>query len=159
MAWGIKRSFMDYLLGIDDVRWNFSDGAAFTSGREIYFPLAAEQPGWPLVAFDGSATIAGHFGALQITLDRPVIRLAPGGILTAGGAELVTLHPSSALLDGDVAMWQIDATLNASAVPLFSGAYAEGEAFDPVTVRIPSATVPAAIIATDRIVKVDVRND
>lgn len=143
MAWGIKRSFVDYVRRLDDARWDFSGGAAMTTGRELYFPLAAEQPGWPSVAFAGAVTIAAHFGALRIALDRPVVSIEPGGVLAAEGADLVALHPSPPVLDGDVVMWRIDTALAPEAVPLFNGAYGDGEPFDVMTVRVPRDLVPA----------------
>jgi hypothetical protein len=151
MAWAIKRSFMDYLLRVGDARWDFAGGAALTTGQELYFPLAAEQPGWPAVALAGSATISGHFGALHVVLDRPVIRLEPGGTLTAGGEALVTVEPPPAVLAGDVVMWRIiDVALSAEAVLLFNGAYAAGEAFDPITLRVPHTMVPAPVLDATR---------
>lgn len=142
MAWGIKRSFVDYILRLDDARWEFSGGAAMTTGHELYFPLAAEQPGWPSLAFEGAVTIAAHFGALRIALDRPVLTIEPGGMLAAEGRHLVVLHPSTPVLDGGVVMWRIDATLAAAAIPLFNGAYGEGEPFDTLTVRMPRELAP-----------------
>lgn len=143
MAWGIKRSFMEYLLRLDDARWEFSGGAALTAGYEVYFPLAEDQPGWPVLSFAGSATVSAHFGALSLALDRPTVRLESGGGLVVGGVQLATVHPDAPVIDGDIAMWQItDVRLSDVAVPLFNGAYAAGERLDPLTVRLPCALMP-----------------
>lgn len=153
MFWGIRRSFLDYVLRLPDVDIAVGDGAEMLDSGLLVFPLSrstldptADRLSGAL-DFGGQAVVSGHGGMLRVRLAFP--RLEIDGMeatLTVDGggdghdASRVTLaRLDDCLLErqGAELLWSsTSVTLAAGGVPLFGGQYTAGQGLDPVYVRL-----------------------
>jgi hypothetical protein len=153
MAWSIKASFLSYLSQTGDAHSSISDGAAFTSSGEYYFPLHSQddfdaETLTGRVKFQGKLQFTAHMGMLNVVIGNPVVVFEKGSAQLfidrtdyAGARSrqqpLVLIDAGEPVADGDALMWRYAPTsLAPEALDLFGGVYRTGEAFDPITLRI-----------------------
>ena len=150
LSWGIKRSFVNYVSGLDDGEFVGTSGATIDDEHVAYFPQVATsdfdaRTVTGSIAFEGSVSISGHFGMMSLMLVAPRIELngdvaeltiADPDRNPSSGARvaLVTLALPTAVEDGGTLTWR-DAvsTLTAEGSGAFNQQYLPGEVMDPVT--------------------------
>lgn len=156
LTWGIKASFLSYLMRLPDKKAYVGAGATYTDGR-FHFPLASDSD-YDIAAnvgtlrFAGDVRFVGHFGMLYVMIANPWLEVdGRRGTLTIADPDL---HPDVTrrlpLVELDLAApveaaghreWTgISTALCSEATPLFSDTYAPGEPFDPLDVVVALAT-------------------
>jgi hypothetical protein len=147
LRWGLKASFLDYIVRMPDGRISAEAGAAWL-GRELFFGFDADrsQPG-RLLAFRGQVRFTGHFGFLSVRLTDPVVhldsdrsRLTVAGPVDSGERiDIVSFRiERKAILDDRAAYRGIDVQLHPAAVELFNDVYRPGERFEDLTLVLPT---------------------
>lgn len=149
LTWGVKRSFVSYVAGLDDGEFEATDGATMTPGHIFHFPLAStadfdSATGLGTVQFRGRIRIGGHFGMMELLIrdprllitDRGAQLLAPdpdaGGRLT----PLAELTISTARLSTQQPLTDLPTELSPEGIVLFNRQYLPGEEMDPVTISL-----------------------
>ncbi len=100
-------------------------------------------------AFGGDIRFTGHFGMLFVRIAFPVLTLRDGRaeLTVAGQSEeepaervpLVTLSLEATPAPEGIEMWSgTDVRLTQGGVALFNDVYPAGEAFDPLTLTLPT---------------------
>jgi hypothetical protein len=149
LTWGVKQSFVNYVVAMSGGTATVAGGA---SSREsgTFFPLA-DQSGFDLatargtIRFGGGVHFAGHFGALDLTLAEPWLESDEQGAVVsfetgAGRIPLVALGPAETGMDGELIVWRgIETRMLGEAAAAFNGVYGAGEPFDPMTIHILDA--------------------
>jgi hypothetical protein len=171
LQWGFKESFRAYIDGsIANGEWATADGASYETPL---FTWANGNGGYDTttedadLAFTGSVRFTGHGGLLDTTIadprvvidgDRATLLLDVTGTTQSGepvaqaGVEFADLDLAAAERGGGgdlVAFSGIPATLTAAGAAAF-GTYPEGEALDPLDLRItldPACVAP--VVAED----------
>lgn len=152
LHWGIKASFIDYVMRLPDGRGSVSAGAA-PSGSQV-FVFAPDGPGFDVregvvrtLRFRGDVRFSGHAGMLFLRIADPWITM------TEERVELSVADPSGSSSDARIALARLELEtphppggLHAERVALvpeatvhFNDVYPAGEPFDPITVVVPEA--------------------
>jgi len=146
LRWGLKSSFVAYLLGLEDGTVTASDGAVFGTDRILVFPLADDSgfdagTGRGVLAFAGTVAFLGHAGLLDVRLADLRLECAGSSVLTVavGGSRLTlaTLDLGASAGDRDALHWtDAPARLTREGSSLLNDVYRPGETLDPVSVWI-----------------------
>ncbi|MET1022390.1 MAG: HtaA domain-containing protein [Arthrobacter sp.] len=150
LAWGIKRSFLDYIASLSDGSVSASDGASVTGSSLFCFsPEASDYDaalGTGVLRFRGDVRLAGHHGMLLVRLLDPWISFTSGrGVLSIstgdGGGEnraaVAFLGPAKPRdADGSLVWEHVDVVISAEGSDLFDGQYAAGQPMDPLSIRV-----------------------
>lgn len=146
LTWGVKQSFVNYVVAMSGGTATLSGGARDDAGA-TFFPLA-DQDDFDLasargtIRFAGQVHFAGHFGALDLTLADPWLESdEQGAVVTfemgSGRIPVVALGPAETGMDGELIAWRgIETRMLFDAAAAFNGVYGAGEPFDPMTIRI-----------------------
>lgn len=146
MAWGVKASFVEYVVAVSGGGSVTVDGAV-SNEHGVDFPLM-DQSDFDFSAargrirFGGSVRFVGHFGALDLTLSEPwLVSDSDGATVSvatgSGRVALVVLGPAELSADeGFIVVRDAKTRLLPEGSSLFNGVYETGEAFDPVTFYI-----------------------
>jgi hypothetical protein len=155
LTWGFKESFRAYIDGdIANGEWTTAGGASYATpsfgwsgGTGSYDPAT----GTGSVEFTGSVRFTGHDGLLDTSIADPVIRFDGGsGVLLLDvsgptmdgtptdleGVEFVALPTVEVAGGGAVRTVDAATQLTADGATAFPN-YAAGEAFDPISLRLP----------------------
>jgi hypothetical protein len=156
LRWAIKTSFVEYVQRLPDGRGSVGEGAVPVRGNEVVFPPVqsgirptehgAADRFW---AFGGDIRFTGHFGMLFVRIAFPVLTVRDGRaeLTVAGQTEeepaervpLVTLSLKATPASEGIEMWSgTDVRLTQGGVALFNDVYPAGEAFDPLTLTLPT---------------------
>lgn len=148
LYWSVKQSFVTYLQSMADGNCSISGGADVDSSGVFLFPTAnpvgLSQDAWTL-EFEGTVRFSGHFGALAIAVERPVIRMTPsGGILSISTGtpddrqiHVATLPPAMPTRVGEMLLWaRLKPSLTGEGSELFGRAYPPGMELDALTIAI-----------------------
>ncbi|GAB2467350.1 hypothetical protein GCM10027029_32190 [Conyzicola lurida] len=168
LAWGVKESFRNYILGPIAQGAITPTGATVDTNGLFTFPSKTggsydTTKGTGTSLYSGSVRFTGHNGALDITLSDPAVRItsATTGSLSVkvnGGAAIVfaTLDLSGGvktITEANLSFAGVPATLTAEGA-IALGSYAAGDAVDPVsfgidtTVTTPEQPAPTATTTT-----------
>lgn len=154
LRWGIKRSFIDYVFRMPDGGGWVTDGATATEDHVLFFEFVsveATDDGGQRWIFRGDVRFGGHGGFLFVRVADPVLAVVgdqatlsiidPFEEDSEGRLDLVTVKLSRVDGSEGSVVWAGDPVeLTAAGVPLFNDVYAEGTAFEPLLVRLPSDT-------------------
>lgn len=156
LYWGVRASFVDYVVGNPDGEVYGDDGVE-TDGTGVFrFPLRSAQrdgDSWRL-DFAGDLRFRAHFGALDVTLARPRVELegSAGTLSVAVGDAHVPIarvraRPPAEIGGSWLVFPPLPVLLTAEGVALFGDAYAVAEEFDSLRIAIPllSVTTPAGV--------------
>ncbi|MBD9697924.1 HtaA domain-containing protein [Flavimobilis sp. GY10621] len=156
LAWGIKRSFVDYLTGPIAGGKVTRTGVGLEDGRFVWSKgTGTATPGRASVAFPGSLRLTGHHDELDMTLSdvRLVVTSATRGEIRVDASIRAYLGNPAQRLD-DVVVGTVDltgavttsgattrivnapVTLVASGEPVFAGFYKAGDALEPVSATL-----------------------
>lgn len=155
LSWGVKSSFRTYITTIAHGTITVGSGAGAVGG--VYrFPQSAggsfdATTGLGSANYRGSVAFSGHSGALSMSLSSPTVRVtsASAGVLSVvaaglGRIDIATLNLAAAgrSVDatGAVTYSNAPATLTAAGATAFSNYYSAGEALDPVSFVLGSAS-------------------
>lgn len=157
LTWGLKRSFRDYVAGIDDGR-ETADGGARIDGAGFFFPLVDEGE---VVRFSGRVALSAYSGLLELRIEDPwVEREGEGWVLTIldptsrsqprARLPLCVLTETDSADDGDDGRGfrTLETRLAPSGARLFDGVYVPGSLLDPV--RFVGVQPPSEIAAATR---------
>lgn len=153
MVWGVKDSFLNYLLRLPGSRQKTGFGAGRLDTGEFFFSLDDESSfdrssHTGLLKFSGLVHLTAHGGMLNVQLINPWLEISgQDAVLSVidrqqsldpdARIELVSIELPTPTTDGETVMWAAAGTrLSAPAVALFNDVYSAGEAFDPLTLRI-----------------------
>lgn len=174
LEWGFKESFRAYIDGsIANGEWTVADGATYDTPTfgwrsgvgTIDEALVGE------IAFTGSVRFTGHQGVLDTTIADPVIRFEgpdratlvidvsgptmDGTVIDAADVPFAAIDLSGAGVvtrrEGVLYVEAASTSLTAAGTQAFPD-YAEGEAFDPVTIVVPvgdDCAVATGVIGDD----------
>lgn len=146
LTWGVKQSFVNYVVAMSGGTATVAEGAR-SDESGTFFPLV-DQSGFDLasargrIRFGGRVHFAGHFGALDLTLAEPWLESDEQGAVvsfetSAGRTPLVALGPAETGMDGELIAWRgIETRMLGEAAAAFNGVYSAGEPFDPMTIHI-----------------------
>jgi ferredoxin-NADP reductase len=152
LAWGVRRSFVEYLRGLDDGEFTADGGAAVDDRQVFHFPLRSADDYDPVartgtVRFAGRAALGGHFGALSVVVEDPWLEFGAGGAtLTVADPDRDAGHrvplldldlPTAPGPDGGPAPVEVPTRLTVEGTSFFNGQYPPGSAMDPVSVVFP----------------------
>lgn len=156
LTWGLKRSFRDYVAGIDDGRETAEEGARIEA-RGFFFPLADEGEA---LCFSGRVALSGYNGLLELRIEDPwVERDGEGWVLSIVDPTSRSLPrqrlPLAVLSEPVIAddgregrvLRALDARLAPTGARLFDGVYAPGTPLEQVElagVELPSETTVAS---------------
>jgi hypothetical protein len=160
LRWGIKSSFVAYVMRMPDGQGSMSDGASPTDTNELMFepdpaiesPDAGADRFW---AFRGDIRFKGHYGMLfvrvahpwitlrgdqaELTVDDPYQREG-GERLHLVSFDLAPGTPPSPELE----IWSgTNVRMESGGVELFNDVYQAGEPFEPLTIILPAAAASA----------------
>lgn len=154
LGWGVRASFVRYVVGSGGSVQPF-DGAGLITAGGFYFPVTevTSSNGEEIVHGAGGVAFEAHGGALRIEIANPELRFgADGAVLSLeaaqggrvlGRVDAFTLTVDEPVESNGVTMWRECATvLTEAGVEIFMN-YQAGEAFEPLTVRVPSTWRPA----------------
>jgi Htaa len=142
LRWGIKASFISYVVGMPDGSMSVTDGAVADSGGFL-FPVRDasafdSRTGSGILRFGGDVRLRAHGGMLQVRISDPELVVDEEGqrlsIEDSGGARLTIAHlgiPSQT----DGGGLEIPAVLTAAGVPYFNDVYPERTPLDPLVIR------------------------
>ena len=148
LYWGVRDSFVQYVLGNPDGGMHGDDGLE-TDGEGMFrFPvLTADHAGstWRM-SFAGDLRFTAHLGMLNVGLIRPVVELGVGvGTLSIEGPdgtrvtilELDAAEPVT--IDDEWLVFPPIATrLTEHGVAVFGDVYPAGTSFDDVRIALPA---------------------
>lgn len=144
LYWGVRSSFVGYVLGNPDGDVFGEDGVETDGQGQFRFPFAGgERVGDEYVLrFGGDLVFTAHGGFLTLRLLHPVVRVGPeGGTLAVGEKETVIATLASGT-PASVADWLVfpplETALAEAGVALFGDVYETGEALDPLRVAVPA---------------------
>lgn len=152
LYWGVRESFVRYVLGNPDGRVHGDDGVETDGEGTFRFPLgSAERHGddWRLV-FRGEVAFSAHGGLLAVRIAQPILELRAGdGTLSVrrGGERVVIarVRPAPPVPEGAWLVFPpLPAALTAEGVALFGDVYAEGDALDPLRIALLTGAIPGA---------------
>ena len=133
LTWGIKRSFMDYISGLPDGAVSAADGATVTASGEFCFAPAGSEydpaSGTGVLRFRGDVRVAGH-GVLSISTGDG------GGTDRSDVGTLRTAAPRN--MEGFLVWERVEVAVSQAGSELFDGQYADGQAMDPLVIRVPA---------------------
>ncbi|TFC70953.1 hypothetical protein E3O45_15475 [Cryobacterium sp. TMS1-20-1] len=153
MVWGVKASFLGYLLRMPGSRQKTCFGAGELDTGEFYFSLEDDSSFdrltmTGLLKFRGLVELRAHGGMLNVQLINPWLDISVRQTVLSvidraqpvdsdDRVELVTVAMPAPTTDGETVMWSAAETyLVDTAVPIFNDVYRPREPFDPITVRI-----------------------
>ncbi len=152
LTWGIKRSFLDYISGLPDGAVSAADGATVTASGEFCFAPAGSEydpaSGTGVLRFRGDVRVAGHHGMMFVRLLDPWVEFTAGhGVLSistgdGGGKDrsdvgtLRTAAPRN--MEGFLVWERVEVAVSLAGSELFDGQYADGQAMDPLVIRVPA---------------------
>lgn len=156
LVWGIKATFLDYLSRMPDAKSSVDYGAQQIKAGAYFFPLASAEEYDPAtnqgtIKFEGSVSFAGHRGFLFVTLADPWVTFDDDNsyLSIAGPTANPELNGRLHLLDigaGErfrhrgARVWaNLPTALRHEGVELFNEAYAPGEEFAPLDIRVDSS--------------------
>ena len=151
LAWGIKRSFAEYLTKVPDGEYVTTGGAQIVSGQVACFeqgPNSTYDPGTGtgLLRFRGEVRVSGHYGMLAIRITDPWVEFrADAAALTVVDHRYpdanirldlvaVTLGLPTQIEPGLLAWEGVLTRLTSAGRKIFDGNYNQGEAFDPISI-------------------------
>lgn len=155
LVWGVKRSLIAYISRLPDGKVFFDDGVRLTADYHFQFPLGVapefdQVTGAGVIRFGGFVHLAGHLGAMAVTLARPSLHVdGRGGRLSfeapgARGAQarrvlfdIVMERPCA--VDGLLSWRGLRPTLTQEGADVFESNYSAGTEFDPISVRVQLA--------------------
>lgn len=156
LYWRVKGSFVAYLTSMADGSCAISGGADVDTTGLFRFPAAnTANPGpdaWTL-RFEGTVRFSGHFGALDVTIERPTVEMTlSGGWLSAStGApdrrriQLATLRPATPTRIGETLLWPpLIPALTEEGSELFGGAYPPGLELDALKIAVDATDIGTA---------------
>ncbi|WP_154606358.1 HtaA domain-containing protein [Arthrobacter sp. AQ5-05] len=157
LDWGVKESFRSYLAGpIANGNIAASDGATANPDGTFHFPAASYDATGKIAGFKGTFTMAGHEGALHITISKLTVDVknktlradvtstsADGTAQSLRHVVVATLDTASATSDAEgVKAAGLPVVLTEAGVPAFANVYEAGVALDPLSFDV-SALAPA----------------
>lgn len=147
LYWGVRESFVRYVLGNPDGQLYGDDGVETDGEGTFRFPLiSADRDGadWRL-AFRGEVAFVAHGGLLGVRIAQPALELRGGdGALSVRRDEervvIARVRAAQPVPVGDA--WLVfpplPAALTAEGVALFGDVYAAGDALDPLRIALPA---------------------
>jgi len=149
LYWGVRGSFVRYVLGNPDGQLYGDDGVETDGEGTFRFPLSSvehEGEDW-LLSFRGEVAFAAHGGLLAVRIAQPILELRGGdGTLSVRrGAEYVVIArvraaQPVAVDDAWLVFPPLPAALTAEGVSLFGDVYAEGDGLDPLRIALPASS-------------------
>ncbi|WP_291053003.1 HtaA domain-containing protein [Herbiconiux sp.] len=146
LSWPVKQSFARYTAASPGGGIDLGHGASVVPGWDLVFAPATARfdaaSGDGEIGFAGSVRYTGHFGALEVTVRDPLLRLTAGtGVLEIGepDARLILATVSCAYSVGDdgASVWEsLTCTLTASGIAFLGGVYEQGTPLDPFSARL-----------------------
>lgn len=158
LAWGVKKSFRDYVSGsIARGTIAVTDGAQTAAGGEFVWPWRSSVD--RTTTFGGAVRFTGHGGQLDVTISSPSITVTSGSTadlsVEVNGRRVVmaTVDLARPTVQGSTATFsQAPVTLAASGVSVFalngSGFYSAGTPLDPASFSLPASALAGAPAAT-----------
>jgi len=158
LQWGVKASYREYITGpIAQGSVSVSEGAS-ASGSRYGFPQAGDSSyntatGTGSTSYRGAVRFFGHDGLIDMTVSDPIVRVTSSsravlsavvsgrGRIDLGYVDLAAASRST--VGGSITYSNAPVTLAASGVPVFER-YPEGEAMDPLTFTIGTASAASA---------------
>lgn len=157
IVWGFKESFRSYISGsIAHGKWTVTNGATYSTPSfswSVGSGTFAGSTNTGEFGFTGTVDFTGHGGVLNTTIANPTLRFIDASTAslsfdvsgtTQQGAKIDTPNVDFVALDlgavkphiigNAVTFTAVPTTLTAAGAVAF-GTYAEGEAFDPITIR------------------------
>lgn len=154
LFWGIKRSFLEYVLRLPDADIALGDGAEILDSGLLVFPLARAdlEPAEVLrgsLEFSGRVVISAHGGMLRVDFGSPLLEVHGGqavlSVTSSGvpgasdGDRLALARLEDCALEraGDELLWSsLRVGLAEQGAPVFGGQYPVGQELDPLYVRL-----------------------
>lgn len=150
LHWGIKSSFLDYVIRLPDGQGSVSAGAA--PSELAVFVYEPDGPEFDVVEgtvrtlkFRGDVRLSGHAGMLFVRIADPWITLMgdrvelsvvdPASMSSTSRIVLATLELEASGLPGTLHAERV--ALAAEATVHFNDVYSAGELLDPLTVVLP----------------------
>jgi Htaa. len=133
LEWGIKKSLIGYVRGMDDGRILVGDGATASDDGVFVFPGDDE------LRFRGSVTLLGHDGMMRVVVQDPWIERDGGRWMLSiadpdDPARLAFVTIEALGVDEDGVRHGTGVALTSDGADLFFGPYVEGTAFDDLVI-------------------------
>lgn len=147
LVWGVRQSFVQYILSMPDGRIILGGNCAPTDTGKFTFPYRERRNSGAdmmRLQFGGSVEFFAHFGMLSVTFSNPVLEVAAtGGTLSveadSRSVVIATVELPELTLYRDMAVWnEAGVSLTEHGSALFGGTYPPGTQLDPLTLRIPA---------------------
>ncbi|WAH97745.1 HtaA domain-containing protein [Arthrobacter sp. MMS18-M83] len=151
LEWGIRRTFIEYVSGLDDGEITAEEPATVSGLGRFSFPAQPgseldPKTGFGVLKFSGTAHASGHFGLMSVTITDPWIEIGLDcAALTipdpdrdpVSGKRIALATLTLKTEDGSNVWVDIASTLAVEAIGIFNRQYESGSAMDPVTVVYP----------------------
>ncbi|MBT2266053.1 MULTISPECIES: HtaA domain-containing protein [Rhodococcus erythropolis group] len=147
LVWGVRESFVQYILSMPDGRIILGRNCAPTDTGKFAFPYLERRnsrSGMMRLQFGGSVEFFAHFGMLSVTFSNPMLEIdADGGTLSVEADGRSVLIASVELPEmtyfGGMAIWkEAGVSLTDHGSALFGGTYPPGTPLDPLSLCIPA---------------------
>lgn len=147
LVWGVRESFVEYILSMPDGRIILGGNCAPTDTGKFAFPyLGRRNSGRETIRlqFGGSVEFFAHFGMLSVTFSNPMLELAAEGSTVSVESDGRSVLIASVELPemthyGGMAIWnEAGVSLTDHGSALFGGTYPPGTPLDPLSLRIPA---------------------
>lgn len=152
LIWGIKGSFLSYLMRMPDLKSSVTK-AAVTSGGGFFFPLSSQHEydpstGQGTLKFEGDVRFSGHHGMLFVMFANPWVTFEDdrATLCFADPASHPALDQRLPMADLSMRGWSehlgarawpgTPAVLREDALEFFNGVYPAGEPMEPVDIRV-----------------------
>lgn len=150
LTWGIKRSFIAYIMDLPDGTVSATDGATVVESSLFCFsPEESDYDvalGTGVLRFRGDVRLAGHHGMLFVRLldpwiaftgGRGVLSISTGGNGGQGRTAVGFVHASAPRkIDGSLVWADVDVVISPEGAELFDGQYAAQQSMDPLFIRV-----------------------
>lgn len=154
LIWGIKESFISYLMGLGDSQYFENDGAVFVEPNLVRFALGDvsrwdDKTGLGVVEFRGTVVLSAHAGLLYVGITDPWVEFFEHRALlsvlepeSSKRIPLVTADTSGVLTGTDGGRWvDMPTQLCEEGTVLFNGQYPPGTPMSPLTITLNKADI------------------
>ncbi|WP_028267802.1 HtaA domain-containing protein [Arthrobacter sp. MA-N2] len=155
LVWGIKESFITYLLNLGDSQYFDDDGAVFVEPNLFRFGLKEvarwdRKTGHGVIEFRGTIVLSAHGGLLYVRITDPWVEFGEHGVAlsvleteSSRRIPLVTADTSSFITRDGCRQWiGLPTQLCEEGVMLFNGQYPSGTSMSPITITLNEADIP-----------------